>query len=237
MRPRSPPPPPSSQESEDTRHSGPSQDASRAGGPIGAFWSTQHGKDSAVIDNKRSFFNEPVKQAVSKQNHNTVISKDNPPRESHAHPRQPGRIEQGNPADGNFKIKFSQEMKHCSQRPKVLYPEDRSQRQEIQELKGALSALSPSPPSKDRSKSHNHPGSLDSAALPRDKIEGSVWDLQQGMMLNPSAASHRPELKTWNAFHGEPKIQAAPRSTHPISSGARATKKTESEQPAGWAGF
>ncbi|RRT78511.1 hypothetical protein GW17_00032300 [Ensete ventricosum] len=337
MRPRSPPPPPSSQESEDTRHSGPSQDASRAGGPIGAFWSTQHGKDSAVIDNKRSFFNEPVKQAVSKQNHNTVISKDNPPRESHAHPRQPGRIEQGNPADGNFKIKFSQEMKHCSQRPKVLYPEEkpafenetfntfvadfdvsklnsrnivsdnksrkeeleaevgklkdqlkqanvekadmtskyeklsaicRSQRQEIQELKGALSALSPSPPSKDR-----------------DKIEGSVWDLQQGMMLNPSAASHRPELKTWNAFHGEPKIQAAPRSTHPISSGATnvaqnvtpaaehsrhrwgfdmenfadpsgpqasrtsakgitsqrfnggATKKTESEQPAGWAGF
>lgn len=120
---------------------------------------------------------------------------------------------------------------------------------------------------------------------PRGKMEGSVWDLQQGMMSNPSASSHRPELKTWNAFHGEPKIQAAPRSNHPISSGATnvpqnvmpaaehsrhrwgfdmenfadpsgpqasrisadgitsqrfngvATKKTESEQPAGWAGF
>ncbi|XP_064971925.1 uncharacterized protein LOC135616550 [Musa acuminata AAA Group] len=354
MRRRSPPPPPSSQESEDTQHSGPSQDASWEGGPIGAFWSTQHGKDSAVIDNKRSFFNEPVKQAVSKQNHSTIISKDSPPRESHAHPRQPGRIERGNPADEDFEKKISQEMKHCSQRPKVLYPEEkpafenetfntfvadfdvsklnsrnivsdnksrkedleaevgklkeqlkqanlekvdmtskyeklsaicRSQRQEIQELKSALSALSPSLPSKDRSKSHNHPGSLESAALPRDKMEGSVWDLQQGMMSNPSASSHRPELKTWNAFHGEPKIQAAPRSNHPISSGATnvpqnvtpaaehsrhrwgfdmenfadpsgpqasrisaegitsqrfnggATKKTESEQPAGWAGF
>ncbi|CAL9772385.1 unnamed protein product [Musa acuminata subsp. burmannicoides] len=354
MRRRSPPPPPSSQESEDTQHSGPSQDASWEGGPIGAFWSTQHGKDSAVIDNKRSFFNEPVKQAVSKQNHGTIISKDSPPRESHAYPRQPGRIERGNPADEDFEKKTSQETKHCSQRPKVLYPEEkpafenetfntfvadfdvsklnsrnivsdnksrkedleaevgklkeqlkqanlekvdmtskyeklsaicRSQRQEIQELKSALSALSPSLPSKDRSKSHNHPGSLESAALPRDKIEGSVWDLQQGMMSNPSASSHRTELKTWNAFHGEPKIQAAPRSNHPISSGATnvpqnvtpaaehsrhrwgfdmenfadpsgpqasrisaegitsqrfnggATKKTESEQPAGWAGF
>ncbi|XP_065046665.1 uncharacterized protein LOC135678138 isoform X2 [Musa acuminata AAA Group] len=234
MRRRSPPPPPSSQESEDTQHSGPSQDASWEGGPIGAFWSTQHGKDSAVIDNKRSFFNEPVKQAVSKQNHSTIISKDSPPRESHAHSRQPGRIERGNPADEDFEKKISQEMKHCSQRPKVLYPEEkpafenetfntlvadfdvsklnsrnivsdiksrkedleaevgklkeqlkqanlekvdmtskyenlsaicRSQRQEIQELKSALSALSPSLPSKDRSKSHNHPGSLESAAL------------------------------------------------------------------------
>ncbi|CAL9104094.1 unnamed protein product [Musa textilis] len=351
---RSPPLPPSSQESEDTQPSGASQDASWAGGPIGAFWSTQHGKDSVVIDNKRSFFNEPVKQAVSKQNHSTIISKDSAPRESHAHPRQPGRIEQENPADEDFEKKISQEMKHCSQRPKVLYPEEkpafenetfntfvadfdvsklnsrnnvsdnksrkeeleaevgklkeqlkqanlekvdmtskyeklsaicRSQRQEIQELKGALSALSPSLSSKDRSKNHNHPGSLESAALPGDKTEGSVWDLQQGTMSNRCASSHRPELKTWNAFHGEPKIQAAPRSNHPISSGATnvpqnvtppaerprhrwgfdlenfadpsgpqasrisaegitsqrfnggATKKTESEQPAGWAGF
>ncbi|URE14540.1 STYKc [Musa troglodytarum] len=231
---RSPPLPPSSQESEDTQPSGASQDASWAGGPIGAFWSTQHGKDSVVIDNKRSFFNEPVKQAVSKQNHSTIISKDSAPRESHAHPRQPGRIEQENPADEDFEKKISQEMKHCSQRPKVLYPEEkpafenetfntfvadfdvsklnsrnnvsdnksrkeeleaevgklkeqlkqanlekvdvtskyeklsaicRSQRQEIQELKGALSALSPSLSSKDRSKNHNHPGSLESAAL------------------------------------------------------------------------
>ncbi|XP_008808088.1 AP2-associated protein kinase 1-like [Phoenix dactylifera] len=156
----------------------------------------------------------------------------------------------------------------------------RSQRQEIQELKRALAAATPSPSSKDSSKSHISLGSLQSGTLQKDKIEGTVWELQQGMLAN-SSPSPSQEPKPWQAFSGEPKAQsraagttnghqnltkqsaaapssdvwgfnlesftAAPFGAQVSRTSAQAntsqrlsgggTKKVETSQPSGWAGF
>lgn len=53
---------------------------------------------------------------------------------------------------------------------------------------------------------------------PREKIEGTIWELQQGMMVNPPP--QRPELKTWNAFDENPQNQTVPKSNFPVSLGA-----------------
>ncbi|RWW44357.1 hypothetical protein BHE74_00049908 [Ensete ventricosum] len=340
------------------RQTKPFQDAPKTGrGAIGAFWSTEHAKDSAVVDNKGPHFDEPIKQSASTQNPNTSVCKISPPRERHVYLRNQVRIEQGDPVkrpDGrtgeDFEIKFFQEMKQSSNPEKKPASENetfntfvadfdtgklnsknitsdniphkreleaevdqlkgqlkmanlekaeitsrceklssvcRSQRQEIQELKHALAAVSPSPPGKDSSKKHENPGSLQSITpvlplslllkLPnlwlhtnslcplqlRMKIEGTVWELQQGMM-HPSPSPRR-EIKTWNAFgatNGHQNVMSALNPSTDLwdfnlgsftaSSGSQisgssaqgnasmrtnsgATKKADANQPAGWA--
>ncbi|KAL3516584.1 hypothetical protein ACH5RR_023486 [Cinchona calisaya] len=72
----------------------------------------------------------------------------------------------------------------------------RSQRQEINELKQAVAAGTPSPnreASKTQSSFANHP----STTLQKEKIEGTVWELQQGL-FDQSTAS--PDPKPWQAF-------------------------------------
>ncbi|KAI8026139.1 hypothetical protein LOK49_LG02G01285 [Camellia lanceoleosa] len=83
----------------------------------------------------------------------------------------------------------------------------RSQRQEIQELKKkTLAARTPSP-NKEASKDHPSPGTQPSATMPqREKIEGTVWELQQGLFDNKSPS---PELKPWQPFAEDPKPQTA----------------------------
>lgn len=328
---------PSSRESEkEMRQTKPFHDAPKTGrGALGAFWSTEHAKDSAVVDNKDPHFDEPIKQSASTQNRNTSVCKVSPPRERHVYLRNQVRIEQGDPVKRpdertgeDFEIKFFQEMKQSSNPEKKPAFENetfntfvadfgtgklnsknitgdniphkreleaevdqlkgqlkqanlekteitsryeklsavcRSQRQEIQELKHALAAVSPSPPGKDSTKNHEHPGSLQSITPPRMKIEGTVWELQQGMM-HPSP-SPRPETKTWNAFgatNGHQNVTSALNPSTDLwgfnlgsftaSSGSQisgssaqgnasmrtnsgATKKADANQPAGWAGF
>ncbi|THU71364.1 hypothetical protein C4D60_Mb04t00620 [Musa balbisiana] len=328
---------PSSWESEkELRQTKPFQDAPKTGrGALGVFWSTEHAKDSAVVDNKDPHFDEPIKQSASTQNRNASVCKVSPPRERHVHLRNQVRIEQGDPVKRpdertgeDFEIKFFQEMKQSSNPEKKPAFENetfntfvadfgtgklnsknitgdnvphkreleaevdqlkgqlkqanlekteitsryeklsavcRSQRQEIQELKHALAAVSPSPPAKDSTKNHEHPGSLQSITPPRMKIEGTVWELQQGMM-HPSP-SPRPETKTWNAFgatNGHQNVMSAVNPSTDLwgfnlgsftaSSGSQisgssaqgnasvrtnsgATKKADANQPAGWAGF
>ncbi|XP_058070867.1 uncharacterized protein LOC131219738 isoform X2 [Magnolia sinica] len=68
----------------------------------------------------------------------------------------------------------------------------RSQRQEIQELKNALAARTPSP-NKDSSKIQNSPGSRQSGT-------------QQGMFTN-SSTMPGSDSKTWKAFSDEPKAE------------------------------
>lgn len=75
----------------------------------------------------------------------------------------------------------------------------RSQRQELQELKQVLAASRPSPPRKDAPKTPETPQ--------REKIEGTVWELQQGMFT--SSPSPSPEHKQWQAFAEQPKPQTA----------------------------
>lgn len=75
----------------------------------------------------------------------------------------------------------------------------RSQRQEIQELKQALAARSPSP-NKNVSKNQTSP----MTPLQREKIEGTVWELNQEKSDWNNVS---PESKPWQAFAEEPKPQ------------------------------
>ncbi|RRT83879.1 hypothetical protein B296_00004498 [Ensete ventricosum] len=90
----------------------------------------------------------------------------------------------------------------------------RSQRQEIQELKCAVAAASPSPPNKE-SKPQFSAGISQSDTPPREKIEGNLPEIQRGLFPNnPSTPS--PDPKPWSAF-GDTKVQDTPKSSHPKS--------------------
>ncbi|KAL2461301.1 Protein kinase superfamily protein [Abeliophyllum distichum] len=80
----------------------------------------------------------------------------------------------------------------------------RSQRQEIQEIKQVLAARSPSP-SRDASRNlATMPGSQTSTPTVKEKIEGSVLELQQGFFDRRSPS---PESQPWQAFTDAPKQQ------------------------------
>ncbi|XP_010265881.1 PREDICTED: probable serine/threonine-protein kinase DDB_G0280111 isoform X2 [Nelumbo nucifera] len=87
----------------------------------------------------------------------------------------------------------------------------RSQRLEIQELKQALAARTPSP-NKDYSKTTS--GSQQSTTPQREKIEGTVWELQQGLFANSSPS---PDSKPWNAFSDDTKPQPSLKNNTPRS--------------------
>ncbi|KAH6789691.1 Protein kinase superfamily protein [Perilla frutescens var. frutescens] len=81
----------------------------------------------------------------------------------------------------------------------------RSQRQEIQELKHAV-ATRTSSHSGDSSRNLASPGSQSSTTIPpNEKIEGTVWELQQGFF---DRSSPSPDSKQWQAFAEDPKPQA-----------------------------
>ncbi|KAF3622554.1 putative box C/D snoRNA protein 1-like [Capsicum annuum] len=91
----------------------------------------------------------------------------------------------------------------------------RSQRQEIQELKQALAARTPSP-SRDTTRNQASPGSQPSSTPPKkNNIGGTVWELQQGLF----GQSHvSPDSKPWQAFaDDDPKQQATPVNANPRS--------------------
>lgn len=77
----------------------------------------------------------------------------------------------------------------------------RSQRQEIQDLKQAVAARSPSP-NKDASRNQISPGNQPAAMPQSEKIEGTVWELQQG---KSDWSTPSPEPKSWQAFPEEHK--------------------------------
>lgn len=88
----------------------------------------------------------------------------------------------------------------------------RSQRQEIQELKQALRTKASSP-SKDELKNQSSTENQTSAA-PLRKIEGSAWELQQGVL-----DKHSPSLESrvWQPFVDESQPQMTSRSDGPKS--------------------
>ncbi|KAK6804132.1 hypothetical protein RDI58_001916 [Solanum bulbocastanum] len=87
----------------------------------------------------------------------------------------------------------------------------RSQRQELQELRQALAARTPSP-NRDTTRDHASPGSQ----IPpkKDNIEGTVWELQQGLFGQSQVSS---DSKSWQAFADDPKQQATPVNSTPRS--------------------
>ncbi|KAG8071248.1 hypothetical protein GUJ93_ZPchr0006g42592 [Zizania palustris] len=89
----------------------------------------------------------------------------------------------------------------------------RSQHQEIQEPKRTLTETTPPPSNKVSSRIP------ESGSLRKEKIEGTVWELEQGMFASSSSLPSS-EAKTWQAFP-EPKAQPAQaRSKDQTSSGS-----------------
>ncbi|XP_010257449.1 PREDICTED: actin-regulating kinase 1-like isoform X2 [Nelumbo nucifera] len=89
----------------------------------------------------------------------------------------------------------------------------RSQQHEIQELRQALAAKTV--PNKEASKNQNSFGNCQSSNPPqREKIEGTVRELQQGILASSSPI---PDSKPWRAFFDETKPQTPPKSSSPRS--------------------
>ncbi|CAA0827137.1 Protein kinase superfamily protein [Striga hermonthica] len=91
----------------------------------------------------------------------------------------------------------------------------RSQRQEIQDLKLALAARTPSPSRESYSRNLPSPGRNPSSGESNVKIEGTVWELQQGLFGRGESPS--PDSKQWQTFADNPKPQTVPADTPPRS--------------------
>ncbi|GER39401.1 protein kinase superfamily protein [Striga asiatica] len=91
----------------------------------------------------------------------------------------------------------------------------RSQRQEIQDLKLALAARTPSPSRESYSRNLPSPGSNPSSGESNVKIEGTVWELQQGLFGRGGSPS--PDSKQWQTFADNPKPQTVAAETPPKS--------------------
>ncbi|OEL37101.1 putative serine/threonine-protein kinase [Dichanthelium oligosanthes] len=97
----------------------------------------------------------------------------------------------------------------------------RSQRQEIQELKRALAETTP-PSNKVSSRTQ------DSGSQRKEKIEGTVWELEQGMLASNSSSA-RSDVKTWQAFPDtktQAQAQARPKVDHATNGRQNLTKNT-----------
>ncbi|CAI9103203.1 OLC1v1001649C1 [Oldenlandia corymbosa var. corymbosa] len=245
---RSPPPPPSAAES--ARNSPQTMHNNRqsgGGGPLGAFWTSQHAKDSYVSEeNNRPKFDEESTNHGQPKHENNLFEKS-------ASRRSPGevdveRIREGANASktestasaqafnafvAEFGDKLSpqsnsrksgkeeyleaeieklkeqvtqikQEKSEIISKNEKLSAICRSQRQEIQELKQALAARTPSP-SRESTKTHPSFANVPSTAPQKEKIEGTVWELQQGLFEQSSSSA---DSKPWQAFADDPTPQA-----------------------------
>ncbi|XP_051144748.1 uncharacterized protein LOC127260826 [Andrographis paniculata] len=92
----------------------------------------------------------------------------------------------------------------------------RSQRQEIQELKQAMAAKGPSP-SRDTVRNLTPSGNQSSTTPPMNekKIEGTIWELQQGFFEPTSSSSSNSQQ--WQAFADDSKAQTTPTNNGPKS--------------------
>ncbi|AQK92406.1 serine/threonine protein kinase 3 [Zea mays] len=104
----------------------------------------------------------------------------------------------------------------------------RSQRQEIQELK--LTLVEPTPPSNKVSSR-----TQDSGSQRKEKIQGTVWELEQGMLaIASNSSSASSDAKTWQAFP-DTKTQARPKVDHATNGSQNITKNTTSgASPDAW---
>eukprot|EP00262_Sarcandra_glabra_P018385 TRINITY_DN6578_c1_g4_i1.p1 TRINITY_DN6578_c1_g4~~TRINITY_DN6578_c1_g4_i1.p1 ORF type:complete len:366 (+),score=77.33 TRINITY_DN6578_c1_g4_i1:1216-2313(+) len=227
---------PSSLSAKDTYHSKASQGSSMAAGggaPLGSFWSTQHANDSRADDKgpvyddgpsgdfEIRFFPEKTK-GTQPENTGTfqsdafnsfVAEFDTSKLESSNHNSRRADKEELEAEVDRLKEQLKQanlEKAEITSKYEKLSAICRSQRQEIQELKTALASATPSP-IRDGSKSQSSPGREQSDTTQkqqREKIEGSVWELQQGMFGNTNTPrTPSPDSKSWQAFAEQPQPQ------------------------------
>ncbi|XP_073025849.1 uncharacterized protein [Primulina eburnea] len=95
----------------------------------------------------------------------------------------------------------------------------RSQRQEIQDLKQALAARTPSP-------SKDQPSNQSSTTPPNEKIEGTVWELKQGLFDRNSIS---PDPQQWQAFTDDSRPPTLPPDNTPKS--VRTRNGQQSKKP------
>ncbi|GMI73923.1 hypothetical protein like AT2G32850 [Hibiscus trionum] len=256
---RSPPPPPHGEPVKNTQQPG----SRTSGGQLGAFWSTQHAKDTDIAEEKHrpKYDEEPTDYGSAKHNRspmreetvqarstsrstpdkslnpeagpskdieinffedknsttafqdeafNTFVAEFDSNKISSGIANKKTGTEKALEAEiGKLKEQLTQtnmEKAEMTSKFEKLSAICRSQRQEIQELKQALAARTPSP-NKSTSRYQNSPGSLG------EKAEGTF---QQENVANWTTAS--PEAKPWQAFSEDAKLQQQPQSKANVQS-------------------
>ncbi|KAL1802560.1 hypothetical protein ACET3Z_031207 [Daucus carota] len=245
---RSPPPPPTTE----------THQKAGAGGPMGAFWTTQHGKDSVVTDDKikpkydesasnisfghdkghperpvqKGSYNKPTSgpskdfeinffpdNSGHTSEKSTSLKSDNPPAfqgdafnafvaefdNTKVGPisdsKKSGKEELLEAEIERLKEQLKQanvEKAEVTSKYEKLTAICRSQRQELQELKQALASKTPNT---NASKNQTSPGIQKSSTPPREKVEGTVWELQQGLFDKNSSS---PDTNSWKPFVSDP---------------------------------
>ncbi|KAL0429309.1 UNVERIFIED_CONTAM: putative serine/threonine-protein kinase DDB [Sesamum radiatum] len=196
---RSPPPPPSSEAPRNVSSTSNNLRSGESTGPLGAFWSTQHAKDNLDRNTERLKQSKPeVTPTFQNDAYNAFVAEFNTPPQSSSNNRQKAEKEE------------------------ILEAE----RQEIQDLKQALAARTPSP-SREPSRNLASPGSQTSSTPQKEKIEGTVWELQQGFF---DRGCPSPDTQQWQAFADDPKPQTMP--TNNASRSAQTRNGQQSNQAA-----
>lgn len=210
---RSPPPPPSTSVS--IRNSPPRPvNTCGGGGQLGAFWGTDYAKESNVTDNscKPKFDEEPIipKWDAFPQNNtipNVQLQEDRLSKKEfetkHFSIEKSGREEELEVEVEKLKKQLKQaiaDKDEIQSKFEKLSAICRSQRQELQDLKHELATRTPSPNPTDSSKDEISP----------PQIEGTVWELEKGLVQNSSPS---PEPKSWKPVKEAAKLPA-PTSTN-----------------------
>ncbi|KAJ4907216.1 Protein kinase superfamily protein [Raphanus sativus] len=218
---RSPPPPPPSSSGEQAS----------GGGPLGAFWATQHAQTSLVSeDNNTNIAKSLVLARLSKDDAFNSFVAD----------FDTAKLDNGNKPGKEDALeaeieRLKDELKHTkSEKAEITAKFEklsaicRSQRQELQDLKQALASKSASAsPSRDLSQNQTSPGMRSVSSTPsRDRVEGSVWDLQQTDRSDWSSGSSDPN--SWQPF-SEPVLESASKT---LNQSVRTKSKPASSAPA-----
>ncbi|KAH9301675.1 hypothetical protein KI387_013258 [Taxus chinensis] len=223
---RSPPHPPSSKE-QDHRLSpvvhldSKAVQGSNSGSALGAFWSTQYAKESVFADEKGPVFDKDsgIESAFKQMSHSPdTHAKQDIASPSQEHPSKKKEFDYNKATSGTslsggenlqaevdrLKEELEQlriEKTDITSKYEKLTAICRSQRQEIHELKQAISTGAPQnfPIFSKDQRQHSVLGSLQSGSQQQHKIEGSIWELQESMTSN-NLPTRVPDAKGWQAF-------------------------------------
>lgn len=121
---RSPPPPPTAAElARNAPQPVPTSRTEGTGGPIGAFWTTQHAKDSAIVEElSKVKFDEEITGAERSRSERVSLHRTSPPKDEAPHaPRPSQKTVQGKSGPSkDFEMNFFQDgPSHAAERPKA----------------------------------------------------------------------------------------------------------------------
>ncbi|CAH8358660.1 unnamed protein product [Eruca vesicaria subsp. sativa] len=228
-------PNPASRSSPAPRRNPPPPPEQASGGPLGAFWATQHAQTSVVSEDNKSMpvFDEPNSNTSKKPSpvRGEARGKDTSPAAASNMARvskddafnsfvadfDTAKFDNGNKNAKEEALeaeieRLKEELKQTSSEKAEITAKFeklsaicRSQRQELQDLKQTLASKSASAsPSRDLSQNQTSPGMRSVSSTPsRDRVGGSVWDLQQTDRSDWSTGSSDPN--SWQPFSDEPK--------------------------------